>query len=67
MKMHLVALDVWLWRTLALTALATVVTFRMMILVSVTSVTVISYVSTGIMCRQNTLRLLIAASGLLCR
>ena len=60
MKMHLVALDVWLWRTLALTALATVVTFRMMILVSVTSVTVISYVSTGIMCRQNTLRLLIA-------
>ena len=65
MKMHLVALDVWLWRTLALTALATVVTFRMMILVSVSSVTVISYVSTGIMCRQNTLRLLIA--GLLCR
>ena len=31
MKMHLVALDVWLWRTLAFTALATVVTFRMMI------------------------------------
>ena len=67
MKMNLVAFDVWLWTTLALTALATVVTTSMMIaLVSVTSVTVISYLSTGVMCRLlNALRLLIA--GLLCR